>query len=107
MYRQIASLKRSGGRKQIFSIAVSDRSGLRFELERWLEVRTRFNGAPWYNATRHFLSITGAMDASSQTWDDLIRGPFGAFSVFKAAADFPAAWHKAHINVKKTFALHE
>ena len=37
----------------------------------------------------------------------LIRGPFGAFSVFKAATDFLAAWHNAHINFKETFALHE
>ena len=37
----------------------------------------------------------------------LIRGPFGAFSVFIAAADVPAAWHNAHINVKETFSLHE
>ena len=36
-----------------------------------------------------------------------LDGSFGAFSVFKAAADFPAAWRNAHINVKETFALHE
>ena len=65
------------------------------------------NGAPWYDATRHVLTISGATDASSQARGGLIRGPFGAFSAFKAAADFPAAWHNAHINVKETFALHE
>ena len=107
MYPQIAAFKRSRGRKNSSSIAVSDRSSLRFEMERWLEVRTQLNGAPWYDATRHVLTITGATDASSQAWEGLIRGPFGAFSVFKAAADFPTAWHNAHINVKKTFALHE
>ena len=47
MYRQIAAIKRSAGRKNLLSIAVSERSGLRFEMERWLEVRTRLNGAPW------------------------------------------------------------
>ena len=26
---------------------------------------------------------------------------------FKATADFPAAWHNTHINVKETFALHK
>ena len=34
-------------------------------------------------------------------------GPFKSFSVFKAAADFPAEWIDVHINVKETFALHE
>ena len=76
-------------------------------MEGWLEVRSRLNGAPWYDATRYVLTISGATDASSQAWGGLIRGPFGTFSVFKAAADFPAAWHNAHINVKETLALHE
>ena len=70
-------------------------------------MRSRLNGAPWYHVTRHVLTVSGATDASSQAWGGLIRGPFGAFSVFKAAADFPAAWHDTHINVKETFALHE
>ena len=105
MYRPIAVFKRAGSRKNLSSIAVSKRSGLRFEMERWLEVRSRLNGAPWYHATRHVLTISGATDASSQAWGGLIRGPSGAFSVFKAAADFPAAWHNAHINAKETFAL--
>ena len=106
MYRQKAAFKRSGGRKNLPSIA-SKRSGLRFKMERWLEVRRRLNGAPCYDATRHVLTVSGATDASSQAWGGLIRGPFGAFSVFKAAADFPAAWHNPHINFKETFALHE
>ena len=89
------------------SIAVSKRSGLQFEMERWLEVRSRLNAAPRYDATRHVLTISGATDASSQARGGLIRGPFGAFSAFKAATDFPAARHDAHINVKETFALHE
>ena len=88
------------------SIAVSDRSGLWFQMEKWLEVRARLNGAPWYDATRHALTITAATDASSQAWGGLSRRPFGAFSVFKAALDFPASWHNVHINVKETFALH-
>ena len=68
-------------------------------------MRSRLNGAPWYDATRHVLTIPGATDALFQARGGLIRGPFGAFSVFKAAADFPAAWHNAHINVKETFPL--
>ena len=107
MYRQIAAFERTGDRKSLPSIAVSKRSGLRFEMERWFEVRTWLNGAPWYDATRHVLTISGATDASSQAWGGLIREPFGALSVFKAAAGFPAACHHAHINVNKTFVLHE
>ena len=107
MYRKIAAFKRSGSQKNLSSIAVSKRSGLRFEMERWLEVRSRLNGAPWYDATLHILTISGTTDASSQAWGGLIRGPFGAFFVFKAAADFPAALHNAHIKVKEAFALHE
>ena len=65
-------------------------------------MRTRLNGAPWYDPTRHVLTITGVTDASSQSWSGLIRRPFGAFSVFKATADVPTAFHNAHINVKET-----
>ena len=107
MYRQITAFKRSRGRNNLSSTAVPECSGLRFEMEIWSEVRIRLNGASWYVATRQILTISGATDASSQAWGGLIRGPFGAFSVFKAAADFPAAWHSAHINVKETFPLHE
>ena len=95
MYRQIAAFKRSGGRNNLQSIAVSERSGLRSKMESRLE------------ASRHVLTISGATDASSQAWGGLIRRPSGAFFVFKTVADFPAAWHNAHINVKETFALHE
>ena len=70
-------------------------------------MRTLLNGAPWYDATRHVLTISGATNASPQAWGGLIRWPFGAFSDFKAAADFPEAWHNAYINVKEAFALHE
>ena len=51
MYHQIAETKRSEGRKDLSSIAVSERSSPRFEMERWLEVRTRLNGVPWDEAT--------------------------------------------------------
>ena len=91
MHCPIAAFKRSGGRKNLSSITVSERKGLRFEMERWLMVRTQQNGAPRYDATRYVLTISGATDASSQTWDGLTKGLFGTFSVFKAAADFPAA----------------
>ena len=106
MYRQIAVFKRSGGRNNLSSITVLERSGLRFEMERWLEARTRLNGAPWYDAIRHVLTIKGTANPSSQAWGGLIRGPFDAISVFKAVADIPVACHNAHINVKESFALH-
>ena len=76
-------------------------------MQRWLRGRTRLNGAPWYDATRHVLTITGAMDASSQACGGLTREPFGSFSVFQVATDFPAAWHNTHINTKEKFELHE
>ena len=50
-YRQIAVIKRYEDRKDLSSIEVSERSSLRFDMERWLEVRTRLNWAPWYEAT--------------------------------------------------------
>ena len=78
-----------------------------FKMEKWFEVRTRLNGVPWFDSTRHVLTITGVIDASFQASGGMIRAPVGAFSIFRAAADFPAAWHNAHINVKETFALHE
>ena len=82
MYHQITPLKRFEGRNNLPSIVVSDRSGLRFKIERWLEMRARLNGAPWYDATRHVLTITETADASSHAWGRLIRGSFGAFSLF-------------------------
>ena len=51
MYRQMVAFKRSGGRNNVSSIALSERSGLRFEMVRWLNVRIRLNGAPWYDTT--------------------------------------------------------
>ena len=96
MYRQIATFKRSIGRKSLPSIAVSDRSGLRLKMEKCIEVRTRLDRAPWYDATRHILAITEATDVSSQARGGLMRGPFGAFSVFRAAADFPVEWHNTY-----------
>ena len=51
MYRQIAVVKCSEDRNDLSSITVSKRSRLRFEMERWFEVRTRLKGAPWYEAT--------------------------------------------------------
>ena len=39
----------------------------------WLVVRTRLNGAPWHDATRHVLTIPEATDATSQARGGLIR----------------------------------
>ena len=65
------------------------------------------NVASWYDATHHSTKLTGARDASSSGWSGIARGPFKSYSVFKAAADFPAEGINVRINVKKTFALHE
>ena len=70
-------------------------------------MRTRLNRAPWYGATRHVSTITGATDASPQALGGLIKRPFGTVSLFRAVADFSAERYNAHINVKETFALHK
>ena len=73
----------------------------------WLEVKIRLKRALWHDATRHLLTIAGATDALSQALGGLIRGPLGTISLCRAAADFPAERYNAHIDVKKTFALHK
>ena len=40
-------------------IPVTASSELRSEMELWLEVRARVNGASWYDAAHHALSISG------------------------------------------------
>ena len=50
MYRQVAVIKNSEDQNNSSSIAVSERSSLRFDIERWFKVSTRLNGAPWYEA---------------------------------------------------------
>ena len=65
------------------------------------------NGASWYDVTHHLIKLAGATNASLSGWGGIVRGPFKYFSVFKAAADFPAEWIDVHINVEETFALHE
>ena len=76
-------------------------------MELWLQVRSRINGASWYDSAHHPLTITGATDASSSSWAGVVRGTPGSGEVFRAAADFPAEWVSSHINVKETFALYE
>ena len=63
IYCQIAAFKRFGEGKSSPSIAVLDCSGLRFEMERWVEVRIRLNGVPWYDAIQHVLTIAGDSSA--------------------------------------------
>ena len=45
----------------------------------WLEVRTRLNRAPGYDATRHIPTITGTTDASPQAWGGLVRNLLARF----------------------------
>lgn len=68
-------------------ISVATNSGLRLELERWLEVRGHMNGASWYKAAHHVLALTGATDASSRGWGGLVRGP--GVADYRAAGDGP------------------
>ena len=107
MYKQIAQFQRTGGSSLFAKIKVTANSGLRSEMELWLDVRARMNGASWYDAAHHALSISGATDASSTGWGGVVRGPSGSVEVFRAAADFPTEWLRSHINVKETFALYE
>ena len=90
---QIAAFKRPGGRNSVLPIAVSEHSGLRFEIKRWLEVKTRLNGAPWCDATVHVLTITGATNASSQARDGLTRAVRRVFC-FQSSCRFPGRMTK-------------
>ena len=107
MYKHIAKVRRTGGRVKAAMIAVQKGRGLSNEFHTWWEVHHRLNGVSWYDATHHPIKLTGATDASSSGWGGIVRRPFNSYSGFKAAADFPAEWIDVHINVKKTFALHE
>ena len=69
-------------------IEVTANGGFRFEMGKWLEVQARMNCASWYDAAHHSLSISGARDASSIGWGEVVRGPFGSLEVFRAAAEF-------------------
>ena len=47
MYKAIGGFRRSGGKRKNTEMAVEPNSGLRFEIDRWLEVRRSMNGSPW------------------------------------------------------------
>ena len=91
MYKHIAKFRRAGGGVKAAMIAVQKGRGLSGECCTWREVRHRMNGASWYDATHHSMKLAGATDASSSGWGGIVWVPFKYFSVFKAAADFPAA----------------
>lgn len=76
-----------------------------FELEKWLEVRKRFNGASWYRAEHKLLTLTGATDASSSGWGGLIHSP--GCDVFRAGGDFPPDVANHHINLQEGYALQQ
>ena len=48
--KQIASFQRTGGRYRSTAISIPKKSGLMFEMKKWLEVRKELNGASWYRA---------------------------------------------------------
>lgn len=89
MYQAIAKYQRGGGRKRNTEIDVSRNSGLRVEMEKWMDMRQAMNGTPWYRALHQTLHIKGASDASSRGWGGLIRCPDE--EVFRAAGGFPDA----------------
>lgn len=60
MYQQIAKLRQTGGSKTSTEISVATNRSLWSELERWLEVRGHMNGASWYEAAHHVLTLTRA-----------------------------------------------
>ena len=68
MYKQIAQFQRTGVLHFSPKYKVTANSGLRSEMELWLDVRAHMNGASWYDAAHHALSIPGATDASSTGW---------------------------------------
>lgn len=89
MYKQIGEFQRRGGRRKDFDIVITVNSALRFELDRWLEVRESMNGAPW--ALHQRITILGAFDTSSTGWGGLI----------------PEKLVLAHINVEEAHALQQ
>lgn len=87
IYKQIVGFRRRRGSKINTEITVAQNSGLRFEVNVWLEVRHRMDGVPWDRAVHHVVSLTGATEASSGGWGSLIRRP--KTEVFEVAGDFP------------------
>ena len=77
MYRAIGDFRRSGGTRKNTEIAVEPNSGLRFEIDRWLEIRRSMNGSSWCRAAHRMLTLIGATDASSEAWGGPFPTPFG------------------------------
>ena len=105
MCKSLTAFQRTGGRRPNMDIDISPNGGLMFEMQRWLEVRKKFNGASWYRAEHKLLSLTGASDASSGGWGGLIRSP--GQPIFKAGGDFPPLMAHEHINVQEGYALQQ
>lgn len=75
MFNYIADLRRTGGTKAATEFPVAKIGGLRSELERWLEVKNRWNGAASYEVEHHVLTLSGVTDASSRGLRGLVRSP--------------------------------
>ena len=99
MYRQIANLQRTGGRKKSVEIDIPENGGLTFKLTKWLGVRQRFNAASWYRAEIKMVTLTGATDDFSSGLGGLIRNP--GREVFRAGEDFPVDMASTHINLQE------
>ena len=81
MYKKISEYQRA--RYSSTRIPVAPYSGLCSEMELWLQVRSRMNGASRYDSAHHPLSITGATDTSSSSWAGVVRGTPGSGEVFR------------------------
>ena len=71
MYKKISQYQRA--RYSSPRTPVAPNSGLCSEIELWLQVRSRMNGASWYDSAHHPLSTTGATDASSSSWAGVVH----------------------------------
>ena len=99
MHRRISSFQPTGGRKRNTEISVPPNSGLMFELQRWFEVRSQFNGASWYKAEHKTVSLTEHRMRPGGLIRSVNQG------MFEAGGDFSPEFASEHINVQEGYAL--
>ena len=105
MYKEIGKFQRQGSKRKAFRIPIPANSGLRFEFDQWLAVRTRLNGAQWHKALHQRMTLTGSSDASKLGWGGVMKCPGQA--IFRAAGDFPDHLVRVHINVQEAYGLQQ
>ena len=108
MYRPIAHFRCTGGSSILARVDVQSNGGRRYEMETWLVVGKRMNGASWYEPNHNSIAITGTTDRCVISGMRKCRSePPRIQESIRAAADFPPDLAQAHISIKETFALHE